>query len=280
MRNWILVVLGIVSIGVVGCATQSVPEAEREVIEPAQSHHAAEKNILDVAQAWLELVDHQKYTESWEETAEYFKSIATKQDWQDMMSILRKPLGTIISRELMFQECMTSIPNAPDGEYVVLSYNTSFKNKKPAIETITFVVSKDNSWGVIGYHVYLPQSHPEAERQAIDSAQVWLKLVDNQQYLESWEETAEFFKSGVPKQNWQDMMGMLRNPFGTMISRELMFQEYTRSIPGAPDGEYVIIYYKTSFENNTFAKETIRSRFEKDNRWRVIGYYLNSYCAE
>lgn len=128
---------------------------------------------------------------------------------------------------------------------------------------------------IIGVAGCASQSHPETEMDVMDSAQAWLELMDNQQYMESWEETAEFFKSGVPRQNWQEMMSLLRTPLGKTISRELIFQEYTTSIPGAPDGEYVVIHYKTSFENNTSAKETIRSRLDNDNRWRVVGYYLN-----
>jgi hypothetical protein len=191
------------------------------------------------------------------------------------MRSIRKLGGTMLSREFIFQEETTSIPGAPDGEYVIMSFKTSFENKELAIETVTSLLDTDNTWRVSGYHLYFPQRNPAAERKALDSAQVWLELMDNQQYMECWEETAEFFKSGVPKENWQDMMSLLRTPMGKTLSRELLFQEYTTSIQGAPDGEYVVIHYKTSFENNECARETIRSRLDNDNRWRVVGYYIN-----
>jgi len=275
MRNWIVALLGIVIIGVAGCASQSRPEAERNVIDSAQSHLETGMDVIDSVQAWLELVDHQKGAESWEATADYFKSTTPRQTWQEFMSTRKKLGGTMLSREFIYQEETTSIPGAPDGEYVVIHYTTSFTNKTPGIETITSLLDNDNIWRVSGYHIYFPQRHPEAERKAIDSARAWLELMDNQQYAESWEETAEFFKSGVPKQSWHATMSILREPFGKMISRELIFQEYTTSIQGAPDGEYVVIHYTTSFEHNTSARETIRTMLDNDNSWRVVGYYLN-----
>ncbi len=86
MRHWMGVVLGIIIIGVVGCTSQRHPEAERQAVESAQRHPEAERqaiesaqrrpeaerNVIDSVQAWLELVDHQQYPESWEDTTDYF----------------------------------------------------------------------------------------------------------------------------------------------------------------------------------------------------------------
>ncbi len=48
---------------------------------------------------------------------------------------------------------MTSLPGAPDGEYVVIQYNTEFENKKVAIETITPMLDDDGKWRVSGYYI-------------------------------------------------------------------------------------------------------------------------------
>ena len=50
--------------------------------------------------------------------------------------------------------------------------------------------------------------------------------------------------------------------------------EYQTSLPGAPDGQYVVIQFKTSFENKRSAVETVTPMFGKDQRWRVSGYYI------
>jgi hypothetical protein len=48
---------------------------------------------------------------------------------------------------------MTDLPGAPDGEYVVYQYKTSYKNKKKAIETITPMKEEDGVWKVSGYYI-------------------------------------------------------------------------------------------------------------------------------
>jgi hypothetical protein len=46
------------------------------------------------------------------------------------------------------------------------------------------------------------------------------------------------------------------------------------SLPGAPDGEYVVIQFMSSFENKRFAIETVTPMKDKDAKWRVSGYYM------
>lgn len=118
------------------------------------------------------------------------------------------------------------------------------------------------------------KGNPEAEKAAIESARAWLELVDGGKYSESWEEAAEYFKTAVSKDNWQKSLQAIRKPLGKMVSRKLKSKGYTRSAPGAPDGEYVIIQYETSFENKKSGIETITPMLETDGKWRVSGYYI------
>ncbi len=41
----------------------------------------------------------------------------------------------------------------PDGEYVVVQLETSFANKKAAVETVTPMLEKDGRWRVSGYFI-------------------------------------------------------------------------------------------------------------------------------
>ena len=69
------------------------------------------------------------------------------------MNTFRKPLGDVVSRKLKSAEHMTEMPGAPDGQYVVMQFESSFANKKSAIETITFVSGKDGQWKSAGYFI-------------------------------------------------------------------------------------------------------------------------------
>ena len=66
---------------------------------------------------------------------------------------MRKPLGKVISREVKSKSYHTSLPGIPDGEYVVIQFETSFENKKSAIETLTPMMDKDVKWRVSGYFI-------------------------------------------------------------------------------------------------------------------------------
>ncbi len=114
--------------------------------------------------------------------------------------------------------------------------------------------------------------NPEAEAQK--AAEHWLGLVDTGKYLESWNETAPFFQRSVPKDQWEMSGKRIRESFGRMLSRKLKSARYTKSVPGAPDGEYVILQFDTSFENKKAAIETITPTLDKDGRWKVCGYFI------
>ena len=69
-------------------------------------------------------------------------------------------------------------------------------------------------------------------------------------------------------------MQSFRQPLGKVKSRKLMSKKYTKNLPGAPDGDYMVIQYRSSFENKKSAMETITPMLDKDGKWKVSGYYI------
>jgi len=112
------------------------------------------------------------------------------------------------------------------------------------------------------------------EINATKAAEAWLALVDMSQYGKSWEEAAVAFKKGVTIEHWSQTMLTGRGPLGKVLSRKLLSAQYHASLPGAPDGEYVIIQFETSFENKKSSTERVTPMKEKDGSWRVSGYYI------
>lgn len=106
-----------------------------------------------VADSWLKEVDSGAYAQSWEETASGFKAAVTRPQWEQAMRANRAPLGAVQSRKLLSATYVTQLPGAPDGEYVVLQYETSFAHKKTAVETVTPTMDKDGKWHVSGYYI-------------------------------------------------------------------------------------------------------------------------------
>lgn len=131
---------------------------------------------------------------------------------------------------------------------------------------------------VILVSVFLVNGHLVAsdtkEDKALAVATAWLALVDEGKYDESWEAAASFFKQAVSQEQWGQAVGAALDPFGPFVSRELKSKQYTTSLPGAPDGEYVVIQFTATFENKAAVIETITPMLDSDGEWRVAGYFV------
>ncbi len=108
---------------------------------------------VSAAEKWLAAVDAEGYSASWKDAAELFRNAVKPAQWEQSMQAARKPLGKLLSRKVQTKSYKTSLPGAPDGEYVFIQFETSFENKKTAIETITPMMDKDGKWRVSGYYI-------------------------------------------------------------------------------------------------------------------------------
>jgi hypothetical protein len=115
---------------------------------------------------------------------------------------------------------------------------------------------------------------PADTAAAVTVAERWLALVDAGRSAESWEQAAALFKKAVTKEQWQAALAAVRTPLGGVVSRKLTSKTPMTSLPGVPDGEYVVIQFATSFENKKNAVETITPVRDPDGQWRVSGYYI------
>lgn len=116
------------------------------------------------------------------------------------------------------------------------------------------------------------EEKPEQLAQA--AAEQWLGLVDEGKFEESWQSAAAYFKNAVPEAQWKGALDTFRKPLGNVVFRKLKNARYTKTAPGAPDGEYVILQFDTSFANKRQAVETITPMLDKDGKWRVSGYFI------
>lgn len=112
------------------------------------------------------------------------------------------------------------------------------------------------------------------ETAAVSAAEKWLAAIDAGQYAASWKEAAELFRNSLTQEQWVNSLQAGRKPLGKLISRKVQTKAYKTSLPGAPDGEYVVIQFQTSFENKKSSIETVTPMMEKDGKWRVSGYYV------
>lgn len=114
----------------------------------------------------------------------------------------------------------------------------------------------------------------DKEKTAVASAEKWVVLLDEGKYIESWKESSEYFKQAVTQEHWEQAVQAVRKPLGKLVSRKLKSASYKTSLPGAPDGEYVVVEFSTSFENKASGIETVTPKMDKEGIWRVSGYYI------
>lgn len=114
----------------------------------------------------------------------------------------------------------------------------------------------------------------QAEAAATRAAEVWLDLVDQGEYAASWEAAAPLFQKAVSKEHWTAQLGVARAPLGPCESRKRRSAKYAHEVPGAPDGEYVVLQFDSRFKKKKRAVETVTPSRGEDGVWRVAGYFI------
>jgi hypothetical protein len=105
-------------------------------------------------------------------------------------------------------------------------------------------------------------------------AEAWISLIDRQEYDESWDRTAEVFRSRVKKEQWIEDLETNRKPLGKVRSRKLLTAIYVSDLPDSPRGEYALLDYEVAFETDAGIHEIIIPYLAGDGEWRVAGYSL------
>jgi hypothetical protein len=112
----------------------------------------------------------------------------------------------------------------------------------------------------------------DSQAQAADLS--WLAMVDQGKYAQSWETASDSFQSAMKEKDWQRALDRARTPLGKVLNRKLSTSKYSTSLPGAPDGQYVVTLFHTQFEHKTSAQETVVTKRGQDGSWRVTGYFI------
>lgn len=124
-------------------------------------------------------------------------------------------------------------------------------------------------------------SEPEQEKgksaasKAAESAALkWLAAVDDGRYEDSWADAAQLLRNAVTAEQFAHSLKIALGPLGATKARKATASSYRTSLPGAPDGEYVVVQFSTSFEKKQAAVETVTPMLDADGKWRVSGYYI------
>lgn len=132
----------------------------------------------------------------------------------------------------------------------------------------------------------MPQPAPQYTQEEIAQEQAnlqataiaadrWLKLMDAGDYGSSWDTGSNIFRFTIKRNEWIEAETKLRKPFGQLISRKLMEQRPAKNPRGLPEGDYMVLYYKSSFTNRPDISELITMVLSTDGQWKVLTYHAS-----
>jgi hypothetical protein len=122
---------------------------------------------------------------------------------------------------------------------------------------------------------FLPFTVLASSEVAEAEGQKWLGYIDKRAYQASWFSTAPLFQQSISLEKWQASMETKRAPLGKMVARRLFNASARKSLPGAPDGDYWVLQFRTQFEFKQSSVETVTLAKSDKNGWQAIGYLIH-----
>jgi len=111
--------------------------------------------------------------------------------------------------------------------------------------------------------------------EAVAAGNRWFAVFDSGDYKTAHRMWAKRVQGGGAIHEEQFVAGARarRVPLGRVLSRQLMWARFTNTLPGAPDGNYEFLRYKTSFQHKAQAEEELTLTRESGH-WEVSGYHF------
>jgi hypothetical protein len=105
-------------------------------------------------------------------------------------------------------------------------------------------------------------------------ARDWLVMIDRGDGGAGWDAAAGQFRGAITRERWLDALAQVRAPHGEVLQRAVLSTRFDKSFPGAPEGDYAFVIFRTSFAKRADGQETVTLEREADGVWRVLGYTI------
>lgn len=100
----------------------------------------------------------------------------------------------------------------------------------------------------------------------------WLDLIDQGKFDESWMTAAVVLQETIAQKDWSANLTARQPKLGRTIMRERKSESYSKTLRGAPTGDYVTVTYLTKFEKTPLVEETLAVARDAIGQWHVAGY--------
>ena len=106
-------------------------------------------------------------------------------------------------------------------------------------------------------------------------AGVWLALVDQGKYEESWKTSSPLFRNAIKQDDWSSKIKESRDSLGALKHREFVKGRFLRDPNGLPKGEYFELEYESEFEKKKIIEVVVPMRDEA-GLWQVSLYSIST----
>lgn len=110
--------------------------------------------------------------------------------------------------------------------------------------------------------------------EVLKDAKEWLALIDSGEYEQSWHQSGSIFRRGISQAKWVEALQLVRKPLGAIKKRELAIAQAPTSLPGLPEGKYLILSFSTQFATSSSTSVETLSMVEVDGEYKAIGYFI------
>jgi hypothetical protein len=128
---------------------------------------SAEDHVSDgitVSQTWMNQIDQGQYDESYAAASGEMHDKVPQDRWALILKTLRAPWGPVVNRQQLSHVYKPNGFEGAEGEFLVITYNTSFQ-KMDAAKEVVVLRWEDGKWRAAGYNAG-PVGNPDANADA------------------------------------------------------------------------------------------------------------------
>ncbi len=103
---------------------------------PVGAESPPHDHLSSQADSFLILLDQGRYDDAWHAMSAHFQSLNNQGQWQSRQQTIHAAYGVLSSRQLRRISYRQSYSLSPDGQYVLVQFQSSYTNKADTIETV------------------------------------------------------------------------------------------------------------------------------------------------
>lgn len=151
LRSFLLLTAGLLCLALLSTPATA---QDQEAQDPADQTEEAR----EAADAWLALFDANDIEATYDAAAEAFKTQVELQDWEAQAAQVKQAVGELDGRTYMETTYADELPQAPEGDYMIVQYETQYANLN--VTEYVILVQEGDTWRMVGFN-----AQPQQEGQ-------------------------------------------------------------------------------------------------------------------